>query len=81
MHHSADLFFELPEGPADAIARALAPEANASEVPKTRADLTREPTGIRIHLEADDPASLRAALNSYLRWIDAAHKAAALAGP
>jgi tRNA threonylcarbamoyladenosine modification (KEOPS) complex Pcc1 subunit len=65
---------------ADAIARALAPEANASEVPKTRATVAREPGGVRIRVDAEDLASLRAAVNSYLRWIDAAGKAARLGG-
>lgn len=78
--HAADLFFDVPDEAADAIARALSPETNASEVPKTRAEVSREPGGIRIRIEADDLAALRAALNSYLRWIDAARKATALAG-
>lgn len=78
MRHHADLFFPFPEASADAIARALAPEADHAEVPKTRAAVTREEGGVRVRLDADDLASLRAAVNSYLRWVDAAAKAAQL---
>ena len=78
MRHHADLFFELPDAPADAIAGALRPETDSSEVPKTRATIVREPTGVRVRIEADDLASLRAAVNSYARWVDAATKAATL---
>jgi tRNA threonylcarbamoyladenosine modification (KEOPS) complex Pcc1 subunit len=81
VRHRADLFFDLPDAAADAIARALAPEANANEVPKTRADVARTPGGLRVTLHADDLASLRAAANSYLRWIEAARKAADLGRP
>jgi tRNA threonylcarbamoyladenosine modification (KEOPS) complex Pcc1 subunit len=74
----AKLFFPYPEATADAIARALAPESAIAEVPKTRAVISRTEDGVSIDITADDLASLRAAVNSYLRWVEAASKSATL---
>lgn len=78
MRHQATLFFPLPDPTADAIAGALAPEAARNEVPKTRGHVARVPGGVQVRLEADDLPSLRATVNSHLRWVDAAGKAAQL---
>lgn len=78
MTHRAHLFFPHPEATADAIARALAPEASQAEVPKTRGDVRAGRGGVEIMLTAEDLPSLRATVNSHLRWVDAAAKAAAL---
>lgn len=81
MRHHADLFFDLDPARADALARALSPETDRSEVPKTRASVRVEPGGLRVAIEADDLSAMRAALNSWLRWVDAAQKAAHIGRP
>jgi tRNA threonylcarbamoyladenosine modification (KEOPS) complex Pcc1 subunit len=54
---------------ADALERALRPEA-MREVPRARATLDRpEPTTVRLTIEARDAGAMRAALNTYLGWI------------
>jgi KEOPS complex subunit Pcc1 len=63
---------------ADAIARALAPEASQTEVPKTRGDVRADGATLQVTLHAEDLPSLRATVNSHLRWVDAATKAARL---
>ena len=71
----ATLFFSFSNDIAAALHGALAPEGEA-EVPKTRTTIERAGTEIRITIRAEDLAALRAALNSYLRWADAAERAA-----
>lgn len=84
MKHHASLFFTLPSATADAIRGAILPETRpgsgpAAEVPKTRGAVATAPGGLVVEVDAEDLPSLRAALNSYLRWVDAAEKAAGLA--
>ena len=64
---------------ADWMARALAPEA-AREVPRTRTEL-RSPTPGRLTLEiaAKDSGAVRAALNTYLGWIQLAERSLGVA--
>lgn len=77
--HSGELLFSFTsDALADAVCGALSPETE-SEVPKTRSTVTRAGVEVRVWIHAEDLASLRAALNSYLRWADAAEKAARLA--
>ena len=75
--HRADLFFHLPSPTARAVHGALLPETGG-DVPKTASRVVLEPDGVRVLVEAEDLSSLRAAVNSYLRWVDAAEKAASL---
>lgn len=76
----ATLFLHFPLSTARALAGALAPETASGEVPKTRATCALDAEGaLRIDIDADDLSSLRAAVNSYLRWADAAERAARLA--
>ncbi len=82
MRHLLKAFFtfELGRERNDAVLRALKPET-AREIPRATARAWRD--GGRLHLEvrAQDPASLRAAVNSYLRWVRVAAEAAeAVAG-
>ena len=42
------------------------------KIPKTRIKVKLEETILNIDIEADDISSLRAACNSYLRWINTA---------
>lgn len=72
----ARLAFTYPsDALATAIAGALAPETEA-DVPKTRSTLHHVACEVVVEIEAADLAALRAALNSYLRWVEAAERAA-----
>jgi tRNA threonylcarbamoyladenosine modification (KEOPS) complex Pcc1 subunit len=52
--------------------QALAPEA-AREVPRARAQISRAPPeALTVAIEARDTGAVRAALNTYLGWIDLA---------
>lgn len=51
-----------------AVMSALSPEVGR-EIPRTRVHLTSEGDEIVLDVEASDLGALRAALNSYLRWI------------
>lgn len=68
--HSADLALHLGDA-AGVVASALAPETGGEggEVPKTSARVAASGGALRIVVEADDAASLRAGVNSYLRWV------------
>jgi tRNA threonylcarbamoyladenosine modification (KEOPS) complex Pcc1 subunit len=76
--HEAAIELRLASTISAAVEGALSPES-ASEVPKTSGQTTRTGDIVRIDLRADDLSSLRAALNSYLRWADTAEKAARIA--
>lgn len=78
--HHAELFFHLDSPTARAVQGALSPETATAEVPKTTSRVILEPEGVRVVVEAEDLASLRAAVNSYLRWVDAAEKTARIGG-
>ena len=77
--HEAELVFHYPEPIAKAIADALRPETASGQVPKTRADVSLTPGALRVRIVADDLSALRAGVNSYARWVEAAERAAALA--
>lgn len=62
--------FDSP-GEAEAVAASLAPEMGA-DVPGSVASLRRDDATLTVDLEADDEGALRAAVNSYLRWMRAA---------
>jgi KEOPS complex subunit Pcc1 len=51
-----------------ALMGALSPEAGR-EIPRTLVHLTHASEGITLTVDAVDASALRAALNSYLRWI------------
>jgi KEOPS complex subunit Pcc1 len=40
------------------------------EIPRTRVEISPQEGGIVLNVEAADLGALRAALNSYLRWIN-----------
>jgi tRNA threonylcarbamoyladenosine modification (KEOPS) complex Pcc1 subunit len=66
-----DLRRESPEA-AHRLARALAPESSR-EVPRAAARVERpEPTVVRLVVSARDTGALRAALNTYLGWMQLA---------
>jgi tRNA threonylcarbamoyladenosine modification (KEOPS) complex Pcc1 subunit len=51
------------------IVGSLLPEAGRS-VPKTQVNISENNAGIQLVIEAETTNSLRAALNSYLRWLN-----------
>lgn len=77
---TANFRVELPDpDAAERLLAVLAPEA-AREVPRARAQLGRPaPNVVTIDVEASEAASLRAAANTYLGWVDLAESAAAVA--
>jgi KEOPS complex subunit Pcc1 len=58
---------------------ALAPEAGR-DIPRTRVHASLEDGDLVLRVEANDLSALRAALNSYLRWIMVAEQVNKLAG-
>lgn len=72
--HEAQIVLELGEPAARIVADALAPETGGlgGEVPKTSARVEAADGRLVLRLAADDGASLRAVVNSYLRWTRAA---------
>lgn len=65
----AAISFEGPE--ALVLRRALEPEAGR-DLPKARVSLSGGPRRLTITIDAEDTSSLRAAVNSYLRWAEVA---------
>lgn len=65
---------------AEAVEAALLPEM-ASDVPGSTLALRREGSTLVLTIEAEDEGALRAAVNSYLRWVQAALEAHGLARP
>ncbi|UCE15956.1 MAG: hypothetical protein JSV12_08920 [Candidatus Bathyarchaeota archaeon] len=52
---------------------ALEPEARTSPSPRSRAKVEGEGSSLILSFEATDTSALRAAVNSYLRWVSLAH--------
>jgi KEOPS complex subunit Pcc1 len=60
---------------ADVVVRALSPEMS-EKIPRTVVDVSKGEGEVTIRVEADDLTSLRAALNSYIRWANVAEETA-----
>jgi KEOPS complex subunit Pcc1 len=58
----------------DALINALGPEIDKQITTRSQATLTKENQFLVLKIEANDTIALRAALNSYLRWINATIK-------
>ncbi len=54
----------------NAVLNALKPEADAPLTRRSKVNLKRQDLFVILNFEAEDVVALRAALNSYLRWID-----------
>ena len=65
--YAATLSIEVQGDVARAVEGALAVEANGG-LPKVDAHLSRTDEDVKVHLMSEDLPSLRAAVNSYLRW-------------
>ena len=57
----------------DVLEKSIAPEA-ATDMPRTKITVERVGDELIVDIEAEDASSLRATLNSYLRWLDLAIK-------
>ncbi len=71
MAHIAAVAIDVQGDVARGVEAAISVEA-AAGLPRVRAGLKRRGDGLDLRLESDDVPSLRAALNSYLRWADLA---------
>lgn len=54
---------------------ALSPELG-ERIPRTRISVSREGDEVVVRIDAEDKNSLRAALNSYIRWMNVAEETA-----
>ena len=54
----------------EALVRALEPELNRQIAVRSKTSISKESGALVLDVEAEDTVALRAALNSYLRWID-----------
>lgn len=69
---SAELIFNFDtEDEAKIIAESLDPEIK-QKIPKTTVNVSLKGSDFSLKIEAKDISSLRAACNSYLRWINTA---------
>lgn len=71
---SAELLVETDAGTAKALEGALKPEASSPLSSRTKTKIQSDPHGITLRIEASDLNALRAALNSYVRWLETALK-------
>jgi KEOPS complex subunit Pcc1 len=55
------------------VARAIGPEAGR-EMPRTRTEVVHAEGSVTLTMDAEDLSALRAALNSYIRWMSIAEK-------
>ncbi len=74
---SAVLRFSAPD--AGTVYGALSPEAGR-DIPRTKVRASMEDGSMVLRVEATDLSALRAALNSYLRWIMVAEEVNVMAG-
>ncbi|MDI6917534.1 MAG: KEOPS complex subunit Pcc1 [Thermoplasmatales archaeon] len=63
--------FTLDEFTADIIAKSLLPESKRI-LPRTKVEIENKKNKLILSIMADDVSALRAAINSYLRWIKTA---------
>ena len=65
---SATISIKKSEASADVVARSLHPETKR-DIPRSEVKIKEDETFVCIEITAKDTSSLRAALNSYLRWM------------
>ena len=56
---------------AEIVATSLSPELK-QKIPKTNVEITHSDNALLLNIQSNDVSSLRAACNSYLRWINTA---------
>lgn len=69
--HKATIVLEHPR--AAVIEKTIGPES-AVEIPRTSVKITRQNDKVSILIESGDVNGLRAAVNSYLKWVEMAAK-------
>jgi KEOPS complex subunit Pcc1 len=74
--HKAVFSFELGKDKNVAVMAALKPESSR-ELPRAQAKVWTEGKTLHLEIDAEDAVSLRAAVNSYLRWVKVAADASA----
>ena len=65
----ASIQLSVPEGLSELIQESLSPEVEQSISERSNVVITRKNGDLAIIIEALDIVALRAAINSYLRWI------------
>jgi tRNA threonylcarbamoyladenosine modification (KEOPS) complex Pcc1 subunit len=60
---------DLEESISKIVLESLLPELSRA-VSRTQVNISKSGTGIILKISADDSSALRAAINSYLRWLD-----------
>lgn len=72
MKKKASFKFYFDSSPEAAlIAASLSPELK-QKIPKTNVEITHSDNTLLLNIQSNDVSSLRAACNSYLRWINTA---------
>jgi len=66
---SAEIHVMVPEEVVESILDALSPEVESPSSERSSTDVRRGVDGIAISIEASDTTAMRAAVNSYLRWV------------
>jgi KEOPS complex subunit Pcc1 len=66
MMHTATITLQHPK--AAVIEKTIRPES-AVEIPRTTVKVSRQDDMLRLDIESGDVNGLRAAVNSYLRWV------------
>lgn len=67
----ATVHVEVPEGISGIIDESLAPEIERPTSERSNVTVSAEKGEVIISIEASDVVALRAAINSYLRWVGA----------
>jgi len=65
-----DISIELKHPLPNIVVKSLQPELGGVSVPKTQVNISETNVGVLLSIEAENTSALRAALNSYLRWIN-----------
>ena len=66
---SAEIRIKVPEEVVEAVLDALSPEVESPSSERSSTDVRRGVDDIVISTEASDTTAMRAAVNSYLRWV------------
>jgi tRNA threonylcarbamoyladenosine modification (KEOPS) complex Pcc1 subunit len=68
-----ELIFTVEASPeaAEAVLKSVAPELSENARERSKAELSYD-GGLSLHITSDDLHSMRAAVNTYLRWLDMA---------
>ncbi len=67
----ATVHVEVPEGISGIVDESLAPEIEHQTSERTNVTMSSKKGEVIISIEASDIVALRAAINSYLRWVGA----------